>query len=157
MKTKENNLVEQAPIIVKESKNSKSQSKPVNADTGAQKKIVAEGLSWTGKLFFAGVASYLAGTALELARKHRSRSVKESDGDELVGDNAPAEKPFPFKIKGTPQQIQAVTEIIMSSKEFQEELKNPGATVDSVMQKLNLHDTTKKKFKEPTGHDWPLP
>jgi hypothetical protein len=147
----------QAPITVKEIKNATAVSKSMHDTSKPEQGIVTEGLSWTGKLFFAGVASYLAGSVLGAIRRHKTGAVKESDGEEMVGTEAPLEKPFPFKIKGTPQQIQAVTEIIMSSKEFQDELKNPGATVDSVIQKLNLHDISKKNFKNLTGHDWPLP
>ncbi|MFA6049839.1 MAG: hypothetical protein WC761_01460 [Candidatus Paceibacterota bacterium] len=94
-------------------------------------------LSWAGKLFFAGVASYLAGIGLQ-----------------KMGGGPPPK--LPFKIRGTPEQIKAVTEAILASKSFQEEIKKPGATVESVIQKLNLRNMTKDRFKQLTGKAWPL-
>lgn len=93
-------------------------------------------LSWAGKLFFAGVASYLAGVGLQ-----------------KMGTPAPK---LPFKIRGTPEQIKAITDAIVASKAFQEEIKKPGATVESVIQKLNLRNMNKDRFKQLTGRPWPL-
>lgn len=94
-------------------------------------------LSWAGKLFFAGLAAYLTGTALQ-----------------KFGTHAPPK--LPFKLRGTPQQINAVVSAIVASKAFQAEVSKPGATVESVIQKLNLKNLTKEKFKQLTGKPWPL-
>lgn len=160
MTTKEKNSSTNPPIIVKESKTSQKKiqkDKILENTKNLPENLIVEKLSWTGKLFFAGVAAYLAGEALEVIRRNKMGSVKESDGNELIDSDSSEQKPFPFKIKGTPQQIQAFTQVIMSSKEFQDEVRRPGATVDSVMQKLTLHDNAKKNFKELTGYEWPLP
>ena len=95
-------------------------------------------LSWAGKLFFAGIASYLAGVGLEKLGQGKSPPK------------------LPFKIRGTPQQIQAVTSAIVSSKDFQKEIDKPGATVETVIQKLNLKNMNKQKFEQMTGKKWPL-
>lgn len=94
-------------------------------------------LSWAGKLFFAGLAAYLTGTALQ-----------------KFGTHAPPK--LPFKLRGTPQQINAVVSAIVASKAFQAEVSKSGATVESVIQKLNLKNLTKERFKQLTGKSWPL-
>jgi len=63
---------------------------------------------------------------------------------------------LPIKIKGTPQQIQAITDAIVSSKRFQEEISKPGATVDSVIEKLRLRNLSKQQFETIVGLPWPL-
>lgn len=95
-------------------------------------------LSWAGKIFFAGVAAYLTGIGLQRA-----------------GSKQPPPK-LPFKIRGTPEQIKAVIEALVASKSFQQELKKPGATVESVIDKLNLRNMTKERFRQVTGKPWPI-
>ena len=94
-------------------------------------------LTWAGKLFFAGVAAYLAGVGLE-----------------KFGKKAPPK--LPFKIRGTPQQINGIVGAIVSSAVFQREIKKAGASVESVIQKLNLSNLNKQKFEQLTGKKWPL-
>jgi hypothetical protein len=97
-------------------------------------------LSWAGKIFFAGVAAYLAGIGLQ-----------------RVAGAVKAEPPkFPFKLRGTPEQIRAVVDAILASKSFQQELKKPGATVQSVIDKMNLRNMTKERFRQITGKNWPI-
>lgn len=86
-------------------------------------------LSTTGKIFFAAVAAYLAGK---------------------VGSGA-----F-LKLKGKPDELRAIADAIVASKAFQDELKRPGATIDSVIEKMNLKNITAAKFKQITGQAWPL-
>lgn len=113
------------------------QSSESAASSSSQKEQLNEfSLSWAGKLFFAGVASYLAGVGLQKA--------------------AAGAPKLPFKIRGTPEQIKAITDAILASKAFQEEIKKPGATVESVIQKLNLRNMNKDRFKQLTGRPWPL-
>lgn len=86
-------------------------------------------LSWAGKLFFTTMAAKAAhDTYMKL----------------------------PFKIKGTPQQIKAIAETIYWSKAFQDELKKPGASVQSTYQKLQLGNMSKEKFFKLTGHKMPF-
>jgi len=89
-------------------------------------------LSWAGKLFFAGAAAYITGKGLQ-------QKVK-----------------LPIKVRGTPQQMRAVVDAIVSSKEFQREVGKPGATIDSVVNKLRLRNLTKQRFQQLTGVPWPL-
>lgn len=88
-------------------------------------------LSWAGKIFFAGAAAYIMGK-----------------GTQAIN--------LPIKIKGTPQQIQAITDAIVSSRRFQEEISKPGATVDSVIEKLRLRNLSKQQFETIVGLPWPL-
>lgn len=111
-------------------------------------------LSWAGKLFFAGVAAKIAGMALK-GHAARMRGMNEQDetGEPETSDLA---NMFPFKLSGTPEQLQAIMEVIKASKEFQDEINREGATVETVMQKLNIQNLTKKAFEEKTGKPWPL-
>lgn len=86
-------------------------------------------LSTTGKIFFAAVAAYLAG--------------KVASGAFL-------------KLRGKPDELRAIADAIVASKAFQDELKRPGATIDSVIEKMNLKNMTAAKFKQITGQAWPL-
>lgn len=61
-----------------------------------------------------------------------------------------------MKLKGTPEQIKAITDAIIASKQFQDEVKKPGATVESVIQKMHLKNLTAAEFKKLTGKPWPL-
>lgn len=88
-------------------------------------------LSWAGKIFFAGAAAYILGSA-----GHRQK--------------------IPIKVRGTPQQVKAIIDAIVSSKQFQQELSRPGATVDSVIDKLRLRNISKNRFQQLTGRPWPL-
>ena len=63
---------------------------------------------------------------------------------------------FNWKIKGNPGQIQAMTRAIIASKRFQDEMKRPGATVESVISRLNLKNLTAQQFQTLTGQPWPL-
>lgn len=93
-------------------------------------------LSWAGKLFFAGAAAYIMGGAMKGGAQ---KKVK-----------------LPIKVRGTPQQMRAVMDAVISSKEFQRELSRSGATIDSVIQKLRLRNMTKNRFRQLTGKSWPL-
>lgn len=105
-------------------------------------------LTWAGKLLFATVAARLAAAGL---RKLSSSMNEQEENEE---NSAPVN--FPFKLEGKPEQIAAMTDVIKASKEYQEELNREGATVESVMQKLNAQNEAKVAFKNTTGHDWPL-
>lgn len=83
-------------------------------------------LNLTGKLFFAAL------------------------GASLVG------RPAKTKIRGTKEQIGAVTEALTASRNFQNELNNPEASIDSVMGKLNLKHMAVVEFERVFGISWPL-
>lgn len=83
-------------------------------------------LSATGKLFFASLVAYLAG----------AKSI--------------------VKLKATPEQVKAITDAVVASKEFQDEIKREGATIESVIEKMRLKNLTAADFKAKTGRPWPL-
>lgn len=93
------------------------------------KENLTEGLTWAGKLFFTTLAANLS------------------------SDNP---RKLPMNIKGTPEQIIALAEVIQSNKAFQDELKKPDATIESVYQALQQQGMTKEKFKSIFGQDFPL-
>jgi len=64
--------------------------------------------------------------------------------------------PLHWKLRGKPQEIEAFIKVLKTSKRFQEELVNPGATIDSVMEALNQKNLARTEFKTTTGKDWPL-
>ncbi|MEK6932442.1 MAG: hypothetical protein AABW56_01455 [Nanoarchaeota archaeon] len=83
-------------------------------------------LSTTGKLFLAGLAAWIVA------------------------------RPTRLKIRGTPEEVKALSEALSSSKVFQDELRKPGATVDSVIEKLGLMHARGKKFESILGIPWPF-
>ena len=113
-----------------------------------QKQINEVRLSWAGKLFIAAVAAKLASYGLRKLAGSMEEQIESKENTDSGN--------FPFKLKGTPEQITAVMNVVQASKEFQEEMVRPGATVDSTIQKLNARNTAKTEFKEKTGQDWPL-
>jgi len=83
-------------------------------------------LNLLGKIFFTAAAAWLIGRAVNM------------------------------KIRGTPHEVQAVANAMMASRRFQEELNRPGATVESVMQKLDLKHASAREFERILGVPWPL-
>lgn len=61
-----------------------------------------------------------------------------------------------LKIRGTPEEIQTVANAMIASRRFQDELSSPGATVDSVMNKLGLKHASAREFESILGIPWPL-
>ena len=83
-------------------------------------------LNLLGKIFFAAVGAWVVGKATNL------------------------------KIRGTHEEVQAVSAAMMASRRFQEELERPGATVESVMQHLGLKHASAREFERILGVPWPL-
>jgi hypothetical protein len=83
-------------------------------------------LNLLGKIFFAAAAAWLVGKAVNL------------------------------KIRGTPDEIKAISDAMMASRRFQDELGKSGATVDSVMEKLGLKHASAREFERILGIPWPL-
>ena len=117
------------------------------SDKNNSKKQLNEtvGLSWSGKLLFASIAARLAAAGL---RKYASGMNEEAEEQDLPN--------FPFNIQGTPEQMAAMAKVIKASQDFQNEVKREGATVESIIQKLNDQNQAKVDFKTTTGYDWPL-
>jgi hypothetical protein len=83
-------------------------------------------LNLLGKIFFVSCAAWLVGKACNL------------------------------KIRGTPSEVQAVSDALMSSRRFQDELSRSGASVESVMNSLNLKHASAREFERILGVPWPL-
>lgn len=60
------------------------------------------------------------------------------------------------KVRGSQDEVSAVANAMMASKRFQDELRSPGASVESVMQKLGLKHATAKEFERILGIPFPL-
>jgi hypothetical protein len=83
-------------------------------------------LNLLGKIFFASVAAWLVGRATHV------------------------------KVRGSPEEIRAVANAMTASKRFQDEIARPGASVESVMQKLGLKQASAKEFERTLGVPWPI-
>jgi hypothetical protein len=60
------------------------------------------------------------------------------------------------KIRGNQGDITAVANALTASKKFQEELRRPGATVQSVVDKLRIKQMSAAEFERALGVPWPL-
>lgn len=60
------------------------------------------------------------------------------------------------KLRGNSSQIEAVVNALSASRRFQDELNRPGATVDSVVQKLGIKHMSATEFERVLGVPWPL-
>jgi hypothetical protein len=78
------------------------------------------------KLFFAAVAGWLVG-----------RNVNTN-------------------VRGTPAEIDAVANVMLASKRFQDEMQKPDATVDGIMQQLHIKHIFAREFELVFGIPWPL-
>jgi len=83
-------------------------------------------LNLVGKMFFASVGAWLMGRLTNM------------------------------KVRGTPEEVDAVANVLMSSRRFQDELSRPGASVESVTQKLGIKHSSAKEFERILGVPWPL-
>ena len=65
-------------------------------------------------------------------------------------------KPTNTKLRGTRAEIEAIFAALTTTKEFQDELHNPSATVDSVISKLGAKHNAASNFEHALGIVWPL-
>lgn len=79
-----------------------------------------------GKIFFTAIGAWLIGKATKL------------------------------KLRGTPEEINAVSNAMLASRRFQDELNKPGATVQSVLDKLALKNSTRAEFERTLGIKFPV-
>jgi hypothetical protein len=61
-----------------------------------------------------------------------------------------------LKLRGSQDQATALGRALLSSKRFQEELKKPGASIDSIMNRLNAKNMDAQKFERTFGIRWPV-
>jgi hypothetical protein len=101
---------------------------------GDEKKILkeADDLSFFGKLFFAGVVSYLA-----------------------KGGSVEAPK-IPIKIRATKEQIKAIMDVISATKELQDVINKPDVPIETVIEKIKNKNQKKEEFFRSVGRSWPL-
>jgi hypothetical protein len=71
-------------------------------------------------------------------------------GSWLVG------KPVNTKIRGSKDEIEAIANALLASRKFQDELRHPGASVQSVVDKLHVKQMTAIEFERVFGIPWPL-
>lgn len=62
----------------------------------------------------------------------------------------------PFKLSGDPRKIEILSKAVQSSKRFQDEIKRPGATVDSVIRALDAKNIDGNNFRSIFGVPFPL-
>lgn len=60
------------------------------------------------------------------------------------------------KLRGNRNEISAIANALMSSRKFQEELNRPGASVESVMEKMRVKEMSASTFERVFGVRWPL-
>lgn len=60
------------------------------------------------------------------------------------------------KLRGSQSEIEAVGNVLAASRRFQDELNRPGATVESVVQKLGIKHMSASEFERVLGVPWPL-
>lgn len=60
------------------------------------------------------------------------------------------------KIRGTQHEINTLANAMTASRRFQDELKMPGASVQSVMNKLGVKHMSAREFERVFGIRWPL-
>ena len=60
------------------------------------------------------------------------------------------------KIRGSKTQVDAIANAMASSRRYQDELKKPGATPESVLEKLGVKNLSAQNFEKVFGVPWPL-
>lgn len=60
------------------------------------------------------------------------------------------------KLRGTKEQVTVIANALMASRKFQDELNRSGASVESVMQKLNVKNMSAAEFERTFNIKWPL-
>jgi hypothetical protein len=65
-------------------------------------------------------------------------------------------KSSPFRVSGRNEDIQILARAIQSSKRFQDEIRKPGATIDSVIKSMDLKNVDARNFQSRFGVHWPL-
>ena len=59
-------------------------------------------------------------------------------------------------LKGSKSQIEAIAKALQSSRVFQQELNKSGASVQSVIEKMNVKNMSASEFERVFGVKWPL-
>lgn len=59
-------------------------------------------------------------------------------------------------LRGSKQEVQTVVNTMLASRRFQNELSRPGATINSIVEKLNLKNASAQEFERILGIKFPL-
>jgi len=65
-------------------------------------------------------------------------------------------KKSPFKVSGDPQKIEVLMKVVQSTKAFQDELKKPEATIDSIIRAMDMKNVDARNFYDVFSSPWPL-
>jgi hypothetical protein len=60
------------------------------------------------------------------------------------------------KLRGSRKEVETIANALSASKRFQDELNRPGASVESVVQKLGIKHMSANEFERVLGIPWPL-
>ena len=61
-----------------------------------------------------------------------------------------------IKVRGTPEQIEAIKCAVEAAHDFNAILEKPGVTVQEIMDKLEAKNMAAQSFEEQLGLPWPL-
>ena len=60
------------------------------------------------------------------------------------------------KLRGNQSEVTAISNALLASRKFQDELRRPGASVQSVIEKLQVKNMSAAEFERVFGVRWPL-
>jgi hypothetical protein len=60
------------------------------------------------------------------------------------------------KLRGNQSEVTAIANALLASRRFQDELRRPGASVQSVIEKLQVKNMSAVEFERVLGVRWPL-
>ena len=62
----------------------------------------------------------------------------------------------PFDVSGDKDKIDILMKVVQSTKKFQDEIKNPASTVDSVIRAMDMKNIDARRFQDSFKFPWPL-
>ena len=65
-------------------------------------------------------------------------------------------KKINVQFQGTRRELQVVSEAIQATRNFQDELNRPGASLDSILYRLGAKHIAAVEFEKTLGISWPL-
>ena len=67
-----------------------------------------------------------------------------------------ARKPSGLSVKGSPEEIEAITEALNASRDFRDTLCTEGVDMKDIMGKLSKKQMAARKFEAVMGYPWAL-
>jgi hypothetical protein len=65
-------------------------------------------------------------------------------------------KKSPFNVTGDKNKIDLLMKVVQSTKKFQDEIKNPAASIDSVIRAMDMKNIDANNFEQIFLFPWPL-